>query len=232
MGILKNIKRALTGDRSAADNTTTLDAQPADATLEALEVIGGVQEVQQHSCRLAAKNHPDLDWAEFGVSKGSSSRLFLENLAPGNRLYLFDSWEGLPEGWENVETGRYRSPIPNFKDGRAHLIKGLFSETVMSWAATQNAPLAFVHMDADLYSSTIDVLMALDSMIIPGTVILFDEFYNYKGWLDHEYKAFNEYLEAKGRKFRYIGKSDKLLSFPEREQKTSRYVRVCTEIIE
>jgi predicted O-methyltransferase YrrM len=227
MGILQKIKRTLTDA-----NVATLEAQPRDPTLEALEVIGGVGDLQRYSCRLAAKNHPDLDWAEFGVSKGSSSRLFLENLGPNNRLYLFDSWEGLPERWEKAEAGRYRSPVPDFKDGRAHIIKGLFSDTVASWAATQKAPLAFLHMDADLYSSTIDALLALDTLIVPGTVILFDEFYNYDGWHDHEYRAFNEYLETNNRRFRYVGKSDKHLSFPDRAQKTSRYVRVCTEITE
>lgn len=227
MGILKNIKRAFGGGDAVA---VDLEARPADARLEAVEVIGSVEEVQRHACRLGAANHPDLDWAEFGVSKGTSARLFLENLGAENRLYLFDSWEGLPEEWENVEAGRYRSPVPNFRDGRAHLVKGLFSDTVHTWAATQKGPLAFLHMDADLYSSTIEVLLALDRLIVSGTVILFDEFYNYDGWINHEYKAFNEYLEKREREFRYVGKSDKHLSFPEREQKASRYVRVCVEI--
>jgi predicted O-methyltransferase YrrM len=230
MEILRSVKRTLAGRAAAAP--VTLDPQPADPILEALPVIGSVEALQRHACRIAASRHPDLDWAEFGVSVGTSARVFLEELGPHNRLYLFDSWEGLPEAWEKIEAGRFRCPVPSFADGRAHLVRGLFAETVSAWAATQRAPLAFLHMDADLYSSTLEVLLALDALIVPGTVILFDEFYNYEGWIHHEHKAFLEYLEKKDRGFGYLGKSDKHRSFPDRERVTSPYVRVCTEITE
>ncbi|MCA9441361.1 MAG: class I SAM-dependent methyltransferase [Candidatus Omnitrophica bacterium] len=209
-----------------------LEPHPPDAELESLEILGGVRDLQKFCCVLALKNCPGLDWAEFGVSRGIGATHFLEHLPETNRLYLFDSWEGLPEDWENHKEGQYRSPVPDFKDGRAHLIKGLFSDTIPGWVKTQKEPLGFLHMDADLYSSTILALDYLNPLIVRGTIILFDEYYNYAGWRDHEHKAFMEFIDKHNRKFRYIGKNDKHAAFPERnDQKTSKFVRVAVEIL-
>lgn len=234
MNMIRNLKRTLRPllGRGASPEVS-LDPDPPDEELESLPVVGSVRDLQRHCCELAKRNHPDLDWAEFGVSRGWSAEFFLRELPSTNRLYLFDSWEGLPESWEKVDAGFYRAPVPDFRDGRAHLIKGLFGDTLPSWVPTQKTPLGFIHMDADLYSSTILALNALHPLVVPGSVILFDEYYNYSGWKNHEYKAFLEYAETLGRKFRYIGKNDKHKAFPDREdQKTSRYVRVALEILE
>ena len=41
--------------------------------------------------------------------------------------------------------------------------------------------------------------------ILPGTVIFFDEFFNYPGWQDGEFKAFIEFVETSGMNFEYLG---------------------------
>jgi hypothetical protein len=41
--------------------------------------------------------------------------------------------------------------------------------------------------------------------LVAGTVLVFDEFFNYPGWLEGEYKAFNEFIAAAGLKFEYLG---------------------------
>jgi hypothetical protein len=38
---------------------------------------------------------------------------------------------------------------------------------------------------------------------IPGTIVVFDEYSNYPGWQDCEYKAFMEFV-AEGRRFEYL----------------------------
>ncbi len=38
----------------------------------------------------------------------------------------------------------------------------------------------------------------------PGTVILFDEHFNYPGWRDHEYKAFQEFVASRSLRCRYL----------------------------
>ncbi|HXF29087.1 MAG TPA: hypothetical protein VN457_04495 [Chlamydiales bacterium] len=40
--------------------------------------------------------------------------------------------------------------------------------------------------------------------IVPGTIIVFDEFYNYPGYERHEFKAFQEFLARKGYKADYL----------------------------
>ena len=65
--------------------------------------------------------------------------------------------------------------------------------------------IIFIHFDADLYSSTKTVLDILADRIVPGTVIQFDEYFNYPGWQDGEYKAFKEFVESRDIKFEYIG---------------------------
>ena len=57
----------------------------------------------------------DGDWVEFGVREGVSAKVLLNNLPKNNKLYLFDSFEGLPEHWGhhvNVGVGQdYRKRL-------------------------------------------------------------------------------------------------------------------------
>jgi hypothetical protein len=39
---------------------------------------------------------------------------------------------------------------------------------------------------------------------VPGTIILFDEYFNYPNWEVHEYKAFQEFVTKYGVKYRYL----------------------------
>lgn len=66
-------------------------------------------------------------------------------------------------------------------------------------------PVAFLHIDADLYSSTKYVFDMLEDHIVPGTVIQFDEFFNFPGWREGEYKAFCEFCEIANVKVEYGG---------------------------
>ena len=57
-------------------------------------------------------------------------------------------------------------------------------------------------MDADIYSSTREVLFEINSQIRPGTIIVFDEFTNFRlsgkmsNWREHEFKALVEWIEG------------------------------------
>ena len=53
---------------------------------------------------------------------------------------------------------------------------------------------SFIHIDCDVYSSTYTVLdeLAKNNRLANGTVILFDEFYSYEKYKEHEYKALLE----------------------------------------
>jgi hypothetical protein len=60
-------------------------------------------------------------------------------------------------------------------------------------------------VDCDLYSSTKTIFRLFRDRIRPGTVIVFDEFFNYPGWQRGEYKAFSELLAETGWKHEWLG---------------------------
>lgn len=137
------------------------------------------------------------DWAEFGVFRGGSARFFLQNLPADSTFHLFDSFKGLPETWGTImKKGRFALPhhqIPTFDDPRCRLYKGLFQETLPIFVAQQTKPLAFVHIDCDLYSSTKEALFFCNPFIVSGTLLAFDEMYGYETWEEHEYRAYREW---------------------------------------
>ena len=61
-------------------------------------------------------------------------------------------------------------------------------------------------LDADLYSSTIYVLNALEKAIIPGTYVYFDEFYH----RFDELRAFDEFIKRTSMKFSVVGATHRL----------------------
>ncbi|MDQ3475291.1 MAG: class I SAM-dependent methyltransferase, partial [Actinomycetota bacterium] len=65
--------------------------------------------------------------------------------------------------------------------------------------------MAIAHIDSDLYSSAVFVLQQLRPRMVDGTVIVFDEFYNYPGWRGHEYRAWQEFVAETGLEFVYLG---------------------------
>jgi hypothetical protein len=66
-------------------------------------------------------------------------------------------------------------------------------------------PVSFLHIDCDLYSSTKTVFSLLADRIVPGTIIVFDEYFNYPGWRVHEFLAFQEFVSARGVHYEYVG---------------------------
>ena len=84
------------------------------------------------------------------------------------------------------------------------LHKGWFDATLPKFLESETGPVRFLHVDSDLYSSANCVLTLLEKRIVTGTVIQFDEYLNYPGWQRHEYKAFAEFCERTGMKYRYL----------------------------
>jgi predicted O-methyltransferase YrrM len=83
------------------------------------------------------------------------------------------------------------------------LHKGWFSDTLPLFLDEYSESVRFLHVDCDLYSSTRTIFSALADRLVPGTVIVFDEFFNYPGWQECEYKAFMEFVST-GRRFEYL----------------------------
>ena len=112
-------------------------------------------------------------WLEFGVRGGGDIRR-IAGRAPGD-VFGFDSFEGLPEDWTHFQRkGRYSmdGQIPDNMPPNVQLIKGWFSDTLPTFLAQHRGPIAFLHIDSDLYSSAKTVLNQLQGRITDGTVIL------------------------------------------------------------
>ncbi len=136
--------------------------------------------------------------AEVGVFEGGTG-LILAKLKGPKHLYLFDTFEGLPEVSEadsrffrrgqftpSVSFSKIREPFKPFND--VHFYKGIFpNETAHH---VENRRFSFVHLDVDTYQSTLACLRFFYPRMNPGGLILshdyliaegvkraFDEFY-------------------------------------------------------
>jgi hypothetical protein len=124
---------------------------------------------------------PDGVAVEFGVAGGDS----LAIIAAHREAYGFDSFDGLPTDWRTgFPKGTFACEPPDIENST--LIIGQFSDTV----PTFDEPIAFCHIDCDLYTSTLTALTGID--LRPGVIIVFDEFFNYPGWQRGEYRALTE----------------------------------------
>jgi hypothetical protein len=143
---------------------------------------------------------------EFGVFSGKSINRIASQM-PGRRVYGFDSFEGLPETWRpGFGQGAFRrADLPAVVDN-VDLKVGWFDSTLPSFVASNpHEPLALLHVDCDLYSSTKTIFAYLAKRIVPGTIIVFDEYFNYPEWRLHEYKAFQELRLEHAIAYDYIG---------------------------
>jgi hypothetical protein len=145
---------------------------------------------------------------EFGVFQGGTIRYIAKQLPSGQAIHGFDSFEGLPEAWSGFDLGQSAfstgGKLPKVP-ANVTLHKGWFSNTLPEWAQKNQGAVAFMHVDCDLYSSTMDILNALQDRIQPGTVVLFDEYFNYPNWENHEYKAWQEFVKRTNIRYEYLG---------------------------
>ena len=134
---------------------------------------------------------------EFGV--------FIARLT-SNTVFGFDSFEGLPEEWnKKVPQGHFALKSLPAVRSNVTLVKGWFNESLPSFLAQHAGAVGFLHIDCDLYSSTRTVFELLAPRLGPGTVIVFDEYFNYPNWEEGEHKAFTEFLDSTGLAADYIG---------------------------
>lgn len=147
---------------------------------------------------------------EFGVAAGESIRAFGAML-PDREIWGFDSFEGLPEAWHEHGAGSYtqHGKLPEVPSN-VHLVKGWFEDTLEGFIEQNAAYLAngvaFLHMDADIYSATAYVLKKIKPYLKVGTIISFDEYWNTVTWEHDEHKAWMEFLaDNPSVKFSYVG---------------------------
>jgi len=154
--------------------------------------------------------HPEYKHVlEFGVYKGGTIKQLRESLPEEYSLYGFDSFQGLPEHWTGTDTRPEQfstgGVVPNVPG--VTFYKGWFTDTLPDYIPIAE-PIALLHVDCDLYSSTVTVLETLKDFILPGTVIVFDEwYYNHRDVeanRQHEQKAFYEWVDKFGIQYQIL----------------------------
>ena len=151
---------------------------------------------------LAQVHCPGL-FLEFGVGRGKSMRWIATETE--RTVHGFDSFEGIPEYWNGNPAGTFaRSKLPKVPDN-VELHVGLFDQSIDEFAANYHEPIAFLHVDCDLYSSTRTVFDRLGDRLQPDAIVLFDEYFNFPRWQDCEFRAFQEFVAEQRVAYEYIG---------------------------
>ncbi len=142
---------------------------------------------------------------EFGVYSGRSINALAAHT--DRTIYGFDSFEGLPDAWSQLGPGAFKLSKPPEVASNVKLVVGWFDDTLPGFLSEHSGPVAFLHLDCDLYASTKTVLAALRDRIHAGTVIVLDDFFTEPGWQREQHKAFFEFVTAENWAFEYIGYS-------------------------
>jgi hypothetical protein len=144
----------------------------------------------------ATRNIPG-DMVEFGVAYGASARIIAE-YGNGRTLHLFDTFSGLPKPTEHdsprFSEGSYSCSLESVQQYLAGLpcryYKGFFPGTA---APVENTTFSFVHLDVDLYESTLEGLKFFYPRMARGAVLISHDYQSADG-VD---KAFAEFFADK-----------------------------------
>lgn len=140
---------------------------------------------------------------EFGVATGTTLKIIADTVSRDRTVVGFDAFTGLPETWRTGFPAGEFAQEPSDVPG-ATVVAGLFEDTLPAFLAQSDELIAFMHMDADLYSSSKTVLDLTAERLSPNAVLLFDEYFNYPGWQQHEHRAWTDFIERTGRTFEYL----------------------------
>jgi hypothetical protein len=181
-----------------------------------LSVIENIPNIQTYPLtyvfeRMKLQHKPNTLWLEFGVASGRSINYISKFTT--DKVYGFDSFEGLPEKWrDGFEKGAFNQngtlPLVN---RNVELVKGWFNETLLPFIRQHDKKVSFLHLDADLYSSTKYILDVLKDYLDKECVVVFDELLNYDGFDGDtgELKAFYEFVTENNVDYEWIGMNGK-----------------------
>jgi hypothetical protein len=169
-------------------------------------------QVLEMSVRLAVRVPGNI--VEFGVATGESTRTIRRTLrwhpmvwlAPHKRKKIFalDSFEGLPEKYENAQVGTFAGAVPKIRG--VEFVKGYFETTCTEELRNRVGRVAFAHLDADLYSSTMCALRWMTPLLGTGSILQFDEFI---GENQAESRAFTDWRAETGLKLTRIAEFER-----------------------
>ena len=151
-------------------------------------------------------------YIELGVYKARTIN-FISALNPTKTIHGFDSFKGLPEDWEREDKAFPKTSFA-LKEGEIPDVNpnvvihpGWFNRSLPVFCKkhlSSESIIAFLHIDCDLYSSTREAFEHLGPYLRSGSIVIFDELYNYPGALNHEFKAFEEFVDRTSFEVEYL----------------------------
>jgi len=149
-----------------------------------------------------------IDYLEFGVFKGDSVRAWCGlNKHADSRFVGFDSFEGLPENWRRFDAQMVaahfdvKGALPDIDDPRVEFVSGWFQDTLGDFLDEFTVRSRLVlHVDSDLYSSALYTLTRCNDILVPGSIVVFDEFSS----VLNEFAALRDYCSAYRREYEVI----------------------------
>lgn len=118
------------------------------------------------------------DAAELGVFEGGTAAI-IAGCLPKKTVHLFDTFSGLPAddvagGHREGEFAAARQDVERFLRGcKVEFHQGFFPATAADLAETR---FAFVHIDGDLYQTTLAAIAWFWPRMVPGGVMVFDDY--------------------------------------------------------
>ncbi len=142
------------------------------------------------------------DMAEVGVYQGGSAKIICE-VKGKNKLHLFDTFEGLPKisdkdthsgiqfwtdkQFSNTDIESVRKYLQNYEG--VSFYKGKFPDTS---SPVNDSKFSFIHLDVDLYESTIECLKFFYPRLVKGGIILTHDYHT-----NGVHSAFTEFFQGK-----------------------------------
>ena len=141
------------------------------------------------------------DIVECGTWRGGMIAGIADILGPERCYRLFDSYEGMPPAkeidgkwalaWERNTSGpdyhdncraselEARTAMSLSRAKNVVITKGWFQDTLPKAA---RSPISLLRMDADWYDSTVCILENFASSVVPGGMIIVDDYYFFEGY--------------------------------------------------
>lgn len=176
------------------------------------------EEILRKIMNYVAESRLTGDYLEFGVFRGGTFSAAYRWAQKNKhlremRFYAFDSFEGLPDikgkdaEFAQFSKGEYFASLDIFKNnlkaagvdfGKVEIIPGWFNKTLTADIRSK-LPMksaAVIWVDCDLYESTVPVLEFIKDYIVDGTIIVFDDWFLFRGNSNAgEQLAFREWLK-------------------------------------
>ncbi len=155
-----------------------------------------------------------LAFVECGTWRGGMSAGLVETGGPDRDYHFFDSFEGLPPASDidGAAAASYQretdhpdylnncaATLEEFQatlsharlpETRMHVHKGWFEDTLPTFSAP---PIAVLRIDGDWYESTMTCLSALWDAVVPGGLVLLDDYGSWEGCT----KAMHDFLSER-----------------------------------